>query len=440
MDACYGPCCLDVDPTAYRRVVDEVRLFLKGRTPELIEKLRRRMQAAVDKLAFEEAARLRDRIHAMEVTLERQQAVASDRRDRDVMVIASEDNLAVIHVLSVRGGYLQGSRSYRTAPNLADEAEMLSAFIRQFYPPGSQCPQEILTAPVPDDAPLLVEWLRSAHAHTVKIIRPLRGEKKRLLEMGRINAQKSLREYLAEENRRERVLERLGRRLGLAVRPRRIECFDNSNLFGKAAVAGMVVFEDGRPQQSQYRKFALRKSLKPDDYGAMEEVLSRRFINHPGWPRPDLLLVDGGKGQLNIALDVMGKIGLDGAFALAAIAKKESGRGDSQDKIYIPRRANPVQFSGDDEALLLLQRIRDEAHRFAVQYHRRMRHKETLQSAFDGIPGIGPKRKKILLRHFGSLEAVRAATLEELRALPGMNRQAAEAIQRRLLQNEGPKG
>ena len=433
MDACYGPCCLDVDEGAYRKVVDEVILFLKGRTPELLQKLRREIQLAVDKLAFEEAARLRDRMRALEITLERQRAVTRDRRDRDVITLASREQVALVHVLSVRGGYLQSSRSHRMTPSLADSAEITSALVRQFYPPGAPCPHEILTAAVPREVSLLEDWLRSAHGHPVRVFHPARGEKKRLLEMGRLNAEKALKELIAVENRRLGVLERLGKRLGMPSAPRRIECFDNSNLFGEAAVSGMVVFEEGRPQPSQYRKFNVRGKGKPDDYAAMEEVLTRRFANHPTWPHPDLLLLDGGKGQLNIALDVVGKMGLEGAFRLAAIAKKEGARGELQDKIYLPQRANPVPFIGDEEALLLLQRIRDEAHRFAVQFHRRKRGKKALLSTLDGIPGIGPKRKQALLRHFGSLQAVRAATLDEMSVLPGMNRKAAEAVQRGLL-------
>lgn len=437
MEACYGPCCLDVDEDAYRKVVDEVVLFLKGRTPELVQQLRRDMQTAVDRLAFEDAARIRDRMRALEVTLERQRAVTNHRRDCDVITLVADGQIGVAHVLSIRGGYLQGSRSYRMTQSLADPAEIASAFIRQFYPPGAPCPQEILTASIPTEAALLEDMLRSSHGHSVKVVHPRRGEKRRLLEMGRLNAEKALKEVMAVENRRLGVLERLGRRLGMPAAPRRIECFDNSNLFGKAAVSGMVVFEDGQAKRSHYRHFNVRGGPKPDDYAAMEEIISRRFRNHPSWPRPDLLLLDGGKGQLQIVRDVLREIGLEGELTLAAIAKKEVGRGEVQDKVYIPHRANPVVFAGDEEALLLLQRIRDEAHRFAVQFHRRKRHKQALLSTLDGIPGIGPKRRRSLWRHFGSLQAVRAATLDEMSVLPGMNRKAAEAVRRSLRAREG---
>jgi excinuclease ABC subunit C len=432
MDACYGPCCLDVDPSFYRKIVDEVILFLKGRTPELIRKIRHEMETAVQKLAFEEAAQLRDRMQAMEMTLEKQRAVTKDLRDRDVITVAAGDQLVMVNVLSIRAGYLQGSRNFRITETLADQAELLSTFIRQLYPPGAQCPHEILTPVVPADAPLLEDWFQSEHAQSVKLFHPQRGQKKQLLEMGRQNAEKALRERMADQRQRQTLLESVGKRLRLIKTPRRIECFDNSNLFGQSPVAGMVVFEDGRPCRSQYRKFAIRTVGKPDDYAAMEEILQRRFSRHPEWPFPDILLLDGGKGQLNIAVDVIHRLGIEGRFALAAIAKKEVDRGELQDKIYIPNRANPVSFANDEAALLFLQRIRDEAHRFAISFHRQKRKKKAFASDLDGIPGIGPIRKQTLLRHFGSLNAIRAATLEELSALPGMNRKTAEALFHRL--------
>ena len=432
MEACYGPCCLDVDPSFYRKIVDEVILFLKGRTPELIRKIRNEMETAVQKLAFEAAAQLRDRMQAMEMTLEKQRAVTKDLRDRDVITIAAGDQLVMVNVLSIRAGYLQGSRNFRITETLADQAELLSTFIRQLYPPGAQCPHEILTPVVPADAPLLEDWFQSEHGQSVKLFHPQRGDKKQLLEMGRQNAEKSLRERMADQRQRQTLLESVGKRLRLIKTPRRIECFDNSNLFGQSPVAGMVVFEDGRPCRSQYRKFAIRTVGKPDDYAAMEEILQRRFSRHPEWPFPDILLLDGGKGQLNIAVDVIHRLGIEGRFALAAIAKKEADRGELRDKIYVPNRANPVSFANDEAALLLLQRIRDEAHRFAISFHRQKRKKRAFVSDLDGIPGIGPIRKQTLLRHFGGLNAIRAATLEELSALPGMNRKTAEALFHRL--------
>jgi len=428
MDACYGPCCLEVDRDFYRGIVADVILFLKGRTPELIKRERRKMDHAVAQLAFEEAARRRDRIQALEMTLEKQRAVSRDLLDRDIINLVGGEALKMINVLSIRGGYLQNSRNVEISETLADAGEILSAFVRQLYPPGVQCPREILTPLEAADSGLLEDWFRSEHGQRVKIIHPRRGEKKRLLEIGHRNAQEALRERIADERRRQNLLEKLAHRLRIAPPVERIECFDNSTLFGQAAVAGMVVFENGVACPGHYRKFNLHLSGKPDDYAAMEEILTRRFANHPDWPHPDLLLLDGGKGQLNIAVKVMASLGLADAFALAAIAKKETHRGETQDKIYVPGRANPLTFAEGDDTLLLLQRIRDEAHRYAISFHRRQRTRNALTSRLDDIPGIGKKRKIALLRHYGGVSAIRAATLEELSALPEMNRKAAEAV------------
>jgi excinuclease ABC subunit C len=437
MDACYGPCCLEVDQNFYRKIVDDVILFLKGRTPELIGKLRSEMDHAVERLAFEEAARLRDLTRALKMTLEKQRAISSNLMDRDIINIISGEDLMMANMLSIRGGYLQSSRNFPISATLSSAGEILSVLIRQLYPTGVQCPQEILTPVQAADGLLLEDWFRSEHGQRVKIIHPQRGEKKRLLEIGYHNAEEALREKIADEGRRRRLLEILAQRLGMRKPPQRIECFDNSSLFGQAAVAAMVVFENAEASPANYRKFNARLSGKPDDYAAMEEILTRRFANHPDWQHPDLLLLDGGKGQLNIAVKVLEHLGLEAAFSVAAIAKMEARRGESQDKLYIPQRTNPVAFADHDEALLLLQRIRDEAHRFAISFHRKQRTRKAFISDLDRIPGIGKKRKIALLRHFGSVSAIRAATLEELSALPEMNLPAAKAVLQALSSDNG---
>jgi len=436
MGACYGPCCLEVKREFYQEIVDEVVLFLKGRTPELIRKIRADMDRAVKRLAFEEAAMLRDRLQAMETTLQGQSAVSRDLRDRDVITLAGGNQQMMVNVLSIRGGYLQGSRNWEITETLAGISELLSGLIRQIYKPGAQCPQEILLPHLPADADILIEWFRSEHGKSVKILHPQRGEKKRLLDMGLQNAQKALQEQVADRNRRQELMVRVGRQLKMKTVPHRIECFDNSNLFGQSPVAGMVVFEDGRADRAAYRKFAIRHVGKPDDYASMEEILRRRFASHPEWPLPDILLLDGGKGQLNIALDVVRKLGLDGRFSIAAIAKKESQRGETQDKVYLPQRANPLAFLPNDDVLLYFQKIRDEAHRFAISFHRRKRHQKAVTSRLDRIPGIGPKRKQTLLRHFKGLKAIKAATDDEISVLPGMNRKLAQIIRDNLASDD----
>ncbi len=432
MGACYGPCCLEVDPGFYAALVDEVVLFLKGRTPDLIKNIRGEMKQAAADLEFERAAQLRDKLAALEKSLEHQRAVAADRGDRDVLSVVMEDNLIVVTLLSVRSGYLHGCRSFGFEESASAAEEILSTFIRQFYDRALDPPAEILVQYLPEDRDLLEEWFRSRHIKRVRVHFPQRGEKKRLVEMATQNASKTLREKLAASRTRADMLMRLQKRLELQCLPRRIECFDNSNLGGAAAVAGMVVFVDGQAHKADYRKFKIRSVKMPDDYGAMFEILSRRFKHHPEWPLPDLLLVDGGKGQLNVALAVLEALGLATAFDVAAIAKRDERKGEDHDKIYRPRRANPVNLERDEALRLYLERIRDEAHRFAIQFHRQRRRRAATTSILDDIPDIGPRRRRALLRAFGSIEKIRAATPEALSALPEMNAKAVASLIARL--------
>jgi excinuclease ABC subunit C len=258
---------------------------------------------------------------------------------------------------------------------------------------------------------------------------PRRGQKVKLLEMALENAREQLREWESAASGRRRLLSRLQRRLSMERLPLRIECFDNSNLFGDTAVASMVVFEEGRPNPSAYRRFRIRTVAGPDDYASMAEVLGRRFGGRLDRdPKPDLLIVDGGKGQLNIARRVIDDIAPGSPVHLVGIAKKAASRGESQDKVYLAGRQNPLNFGRDADLLLFLQRIRDEAHRFAISYHRHRRRKEGVRSELDPIPGVGDKRKKALLRHFGGVEALRQASVEEIAAVPGMNPAVAESV------------
>ncbi len=425
MGACYGPCCLDVDPDFYATIVSEVVLFLKGRTPELIGTIREEMNQAAARLEFEKAAQLRDKMNALEKSLEKQRAVAADRGDRDILSVVTEDDLIVVTLLSVRGGYLHGCRNYEFAESASEPAEILSAFIRQFYEQAVIAPAEIVVQYLPEDRDLLEEWFRLERRQRVKIHFAQRGDKKRMVEMAHQNALKALREKQAARRSQSEMLQRLQKRLRLQRLPRRIECFDNSNLGGTSAVAGMVVFEEGQARKTDYRRFKIQSEGGPDDYAAMFEILSRRFRNHPEWPLPDLLLVDGGKGQLNVALAVLEALGLGSQFEVAAIAKKDERRGEVHDKVYRPYRTNPVNLERDESLRLYLQRIRDEAHRFAIRYHRQRRRKAALKSILDGIPGIGPRRRRALVRAYGSIEKIRAATPEELSALPEMNAKVA---------------
>lgn len=438
MQGCLAPCCRDIDRAAYEEMVHEVILFLKGRAPDLVRKVRQDMLAAAQAEEFERAAQLRDKMFALEKTIERQIAVTTDLKDRDVIVAAGADGLSLVSLLSVRGGFLQGSRHFAFADTLATEAELVRAFIGQYYEDAPHIPGELLVPEMPDDSDLLADWLHARRGRRVRILRPLRGEKARLIELARQNADNELRERLAASASQRSLLEGLQRRLRLKRLPRRIECFDNSNIGGTAAVAGMVVFEDAKAAKEAYRKFRIQTAGQPNDYAHMAEVLARRLReDRREAPLPDLLMVDGGKGQLNIALEVIRSLGLENAFDVIGIAKKDETRGDTADKIFQPGRANPVNWGREGRLLLFLQSIRDEAHRFAITYHRRERNRNALESALDAVPGVGPQRKRMLLKHFGGVQNIRAATLQELASLPGMTLKTAEALQRALGQTSG---
>lgn len=427
MNACLAPCCLNVDTDVYQKIVDEVILFLSGRTPDLLKKIKTDMHNAATEQAFEKAAALRDKMFAIEKTIEKQIVVSPKMSDRDVVAVVGQADLAVLTVLFVRKGFLQGVRHFAFNTPMASAAEIIEAFIRQYEERSRYIPPEILVSVQLENSAVLSEWLTFIKGRKVHIHFPQRGEKVRILEMALANAEKELSIRRESRNGQDHLLRRLQEKLRMPEKPARIECFDNSNLFGKSPVAGMVVFIDGKPDKREYRKFRIKSVDKPDDYAAMHEVLHRRF--KPGKDTaapPDLLMVDGGRGQLGIAISVLREIGIMDDITVIGIAKKEPLKNETADKIYLAGRANPLNL--DNTLLFFLERIRDEAHRFAISYHRQRRARAAMQSELDAITGIGPNRKKILLKHFGSIKKIRAATLDDLRGLPGMNRSAAEAV------------
>ena len=433
MEGCLAPCCLDVDPAVYQEQVNEAIMFLRGRTPSLIRKVKKQMTACAQAQEFERAARLRDKIYSLERTIEKQIVVTTDFKDRDVFAIARATECSVITVLSVRGGFLSGTRHYDFSEVISTGPEMIAAFMRQYYERHAFIPDELLIPVDLADADLTEEWLRSAKKKKVAILRPKRGEKVHLVNLAEHNAQNELKNLIASRSAEMDLLLRLQKKLKMRQLPQRIECFDNSNISGTEPVAGMVVFEKARAKKALYRKYRIRTVSGHDDYAYMKEVLERRFgKGEASKPYPDLLMVDGGKGQLNIALAVIKDLDLTGEFELIGIAKKDETKGETRDKIFKPTRANPLGFGREGDLLLFLQRIRDEAHRFAITYHRKRRKKRTLQSALDSIPGVGKKRKVILLQHFKSIRNIRAADLEQICALPGFNRKVAESVQKAL--------
>ncbi len=433
MGACLAPCCLDVDKNRYHEIVKEVILFLKGRTPDLIQKTKKKMISAANKQDYEKAAVLRDKMFALEQIIEKQVAVTNDFKDRDVIGIAGSHEYSVITVLFVRSGFLLGTRHFNFSEIMSTKEEMIEAFIRQYYKKTPFVPEEILIPTQLEDASLLEESLSCIKGKKVRILGPKRGEKLRLVKLASRNAENSLKEFRASAATHMEILIQLKKRLKMDKIPQRIECFDISSISGTEAVAGMVVFEKGKPNKSLYRKYSLKSVDAQDDYSCMAEVLKRRYGNgEKSKPYPDILMVDGGKGQLNIAVSVIESFKLEQTFQIISIAKKNESKGETQDKIYKPGQVNPVNMGRGGEPLLFLERIRDKSHGFAISFHRKRRGKRFIRSALDSIPGVGKKRKATLLTHFKSIKKIRAATLEELSALPGINRNVAKSVKKAL--------
>lgn len=433
MGICLAPCCREVDKTAYGRIVEQVTLLLKGRTPQLIAEVKKEMQAAATRQDFEKAAALRDRMFALEKLVEKQVVVTRDFQDRDILAVAGSEALSVVTQLTVRNGYLLGSRHFKAEKTLADEREIIGAFISRHYDDIPDIPGEILVSRLPEDQQLLEDRLTGLQGRRIRIFAPQRGEKVRLVKMAAENAAERLRELETDRERSRQLLERLQKRLRLVKAPARIECFDNSNLLGQSPVAAMVVFTDGRADKSAYRKYKIKTVTRPDDYETMAEVLRRRYRpDKKDSPLPDLLMLDGGKGQLNIGRAILREMGLESCIELISIAKMDETRGETRDKIYKPGQMNAVNFGSQEDLLLFLQQVRDEAHRFAIGFHRHRRRKTAVLSVLDDIKGIGDKRKRTLLNHFGSIEEIKKASVAEIGGLDNMHLQLAKAIKKAL--------
>ncbi|MEZ4398734.1 MAG: excinuclease ABC subunit UvrC [Kofleriaceae bacterium] len=434
---CSGPCAMPVTPRAYAEQVDDVVLFLEGRDRELVARLRERMAARAGAEEFEVAAQLRDSIGAVERTVSRQVMVQDDFVDQDVFGLHREGDAAELTVLFVRAGKLVGKRSVGHKDQELPDAEVVAAFVQQYYATGTFIPDEVVV-PVPlDDAEVLAEWLGVARGKKVKVVWPQRGTRTRLIELAEKNAAAAMTARRDKGADAEDTLDKLRERLGLARVPRRIECFDIAHVSGTDTVASMVTFVDGVPAKQLYRKFKV-KTAGNDDFASMYEVLSRRFKrlggDDPAWAPPDLLVIDGGKGQLAMAVAALGDLGiaLDGDAAVLeviALAKeRELARGDVPDRVFVRGVKEPLALRANTAELFLLARLRDEAHRFANTFHRERRGKAALRSSLDDVAGIGKARRQALLRHFGTVAAIAAASVDELARAPTMNRRAAEAV------------
>ncbi len=436
---CSAPCVGKVSAEDYQRYVEGVKLFLQGRRQDVLALLRARMLAFSEAMAFEKAAALRDRIRALEATLEAEKVVSHRAFDRDVIALEREGGQAVFALLQFRGGRLTGSRIYSLRDLDLDAPALFEQFLSRCYGEDAPPPRDILVSEAPADADLVASALSALRAGPVRVHPPRRGRKRQLVEMAARNARLTLERLLAGEAANRTPLEGIQAALRLPRLPRVIECFDISNIQGAMAVGSMVSFLDGQSQTSEYRHFVIRSVEGANDFAMMREVLERRYtrLRDEARPLPDLILLDGGKGQLNVAIEVLERLGLGAAIPLAAIAKarlkpKPNQRGGAktrtEDRIFLPGRKNPVTFRRGDPALALLQRVRDEAHRFGVSFHRRLRSRAALRSALDALPGIGPKRRRQLLKHFGSVARLREAALEELRAIPRMPQAVADTL------------
>ncbi len=434
MRGCKAPCCGLVEEEEYRRVVDQVVLFLRGRRSQLLEDLRRAMERASADLDYEEAARLRDRVRAIELTLERQKAVTHKPVDRDVVALCREGAEAQVVVLVVRSGNLIDRRSYYLADVQLEQPDVMVQFLQQYYRGDRIVPADVAVGVEVGDGEreTLEAWLGEKRGGRVKIVRPRRGERAALLRMAEENARELLEERRKTKVGYEAALEELQRRLHLDKPPRRIECYDISNVQGREAVGSMVTFVDGFPRKDDYRRFAIRTVEGADDFAMLYEVIRRRLARK-NWVLPELLVVDGGKGQLAVAERALEDTGVEGV-ALASLAKARAlpGKGEavehSRERVFLPGRKNPVPFAPNSSALFLLQRIRDEAHRFAIAYHRKQRSRKTLSSILEGVPGIGKSRRKALLRRFGSLKRLREASAKEIARTPGFSETLAARI------------
>jgi excinuclease ABC subunit C len=485
---CGAPCVGNVSRGQYDAVIEQVLLFLEGKHDEVLADLRRQMEGAAENLEFERAASLRDRMQAVEQVLEKQKIIhTTGPGDQDVVALADGDDETCAQVFFFRGGKLVG-REYFILQGTRETpvSETMSSFLQQFYDTAPHIPGELILAAEPDDAEALRQWLRQKRGGAVSFTVPQRGDKLRLVEMVAQNAREVLEQqrikWLSDSQKTALALDELREALNLPTAPHRIECYDISNISGTSSVGSMVVLEDGRPKSSDYRRFRIKSIDGSNDVGSLQEVLRRRFKRlfaadtatvadadadseldtadeviadapadeAPGadegdaetlpdeagasadmtgdpWSQlPDLVIVDGGRPQLNAALEVI--VALPVGVPVIGIAKENHGTIGTYEEIYLVGQPEPLVLPRGSQGLYLLQRVRDEAHRFAITYHRQVRSKRTFKSVLDDIPGIGPKRKKALIRRFGSARAIAAATLEDLTSVEGMTRDAAEKV------------
>ncbi|HEY7125660.1 MAG TPA: excinuclease ABC subunit UvrC [Ktedonobacterales bacterium] len=489
---CGAPCVGKVSRQEYDALIRQVLLFLDGKHEQVLDDLKRQMETAAENLEFERAAALRDRVRAVEQVLEKQKIITTTGPgDQDVVALASAEDETCALVFFFRGGKLVGREYFLLeGTREASQAEVMGSFIQQFYDKAQHVPHELVLEHEPEDAEALGKWLRQKRGAAVTLTVPKRGDKLRLVEMVTQNAREVLEQqrikWLSDSQKTALALEELQQALNLPAPPHRVECYDISNIQGTSSVGAMVVFENGRPKPSEYRRFRIKTVEGANDYASHQEVLYRRFkraqakgttisneeqgdeqelegqaspaeetapaelqpvlvdelaerleapINEAtvasekaeGWAIfPDLVVIDGGKGHVAAAQEALHILGVE--VQVVGVAKEDHSSTSQYEELWLPFATEPLILPRGSQGLYLIQRIRDESHRFAITYHRQVRAGRTFQSLLDEIPGIGPKRKKVLLRHYGSVRAISQASLEDLAALDGMTRDAAERI------------
>lgn len=447
---CNGPCIGAVSKQQYRAMIQQLMEFLNGKTEGVVKQIEVKMEQAAVNLHFEKAAEYRDQLRAVNQVVAKQKVISAANADQDVIAFAREKGDACVQVFFIRHGKLIG-REYFLLEGTEDEADetVLQEFLTQFYDEAAHVPREVLLPQEVSEAMVIEEWLRRKRSTKVTLQVPQRGQKRELVEMAANNAADTLatlrQQWAADRSKHVTAMAELQQALNLPTPPARIECYDISHTQGVQTVGSMVVFVQGAPRKSDYRRFNVQ-TVGNDDYGAMREVLTRRFqrykdalageLHDPSqigqarketaWALlPDLLIVDGGKGQLGTAVDVLRAFGLENEIPLAGLAKQE-------EELFVPGQIQSIRLPRRSEGLYLVQRVRDEAHRFANEGHRQQRSKVGVASILDSVPGIGPKRRKMLLTHFGSLDDLRRATVEEIASVPGIPLDVAEAVKANL--------
>ena len=424
MHYCEGPCMKYVTVEAYRKYIDDIVALFEGKQVKVIQEITSKMEQASEDLEFELAAKYRDDLLSIQKVQEKQRMV-TQRGDMDVLGMDIDGPMACIQLFFIRSGRLLGRENYFVQHEGDSPELVMTEFIKQYYGGSTFIPKELLLPMDSVDRELFSEWFTSMKGQQVEVSVPQRGYKKDLIKMAEDNAQN----FLAERRRQWQytidkaggAVKKLAEVLDLPRLPERMECYDISHMQGAETVASMVVFEGGKPAKREYRRFKLKTVQgKPDDFASMAEIMERRYGNEKDWSMPDLIIIDGGKGQLNAALPVIRAMGVTDVPVISLAKRIE--------EVFVEGESESIILEHHTPELQLLQQIRDEAHRFAITYHRRLRGKRNLESVLDHIEGIGPKRRKALYKHFGNLDAMRVAELEELESVEGMNKKAALAV------------